>query len=152
MVAKVYLEKAYDRIDWAFHRKILSATGFDGRIQQLIMSMVTTTSLQVNNEHGEALSTFYPSRGLHRGDPLSPYLFVLCMETLHHQISRVVHWWPWSPIRLVRGGMPLSHLFLADDLLLLGWALFSQAKVMENVIESFCKESGQLMNHSKSAI
>lgn len=77
------------------------------------------------------LQSFRPTRGLRQGDPLSPYLFVMCMETLNHHIMPLVREGSWCHIRLSRGGMHVSHLFFADDLLLFGEASFSQAKLME---------------------
>ena len=46
-----------------------------------IMSCVSTvsTSILVN---GEALNPIYPSSGIRRGDLLSLYLFILCMDYL----------------------------------------------------------------------
>lgn len=86
MTAKVDLEKECDRVEWEFLRRILTITGFQPHLQSLIMNIVTSTSLQVCWNR-ESLPPFHP---IQQGDPLSPYLFVLCMETLHHRISRVV--------------------------------------------------------------
>ena len=64
-------------------------------------------------------ASFFPStKGLHQGDPLSPYLFVLGMEVLDALIRRAVA----GGFLLgcsIRGGrrptLNISHLFFADD-------------------------------------
>lgn len=115
------------------------------------MNIIQSTKLSVCWK-GQSLPTFQPSRGLRQGDPLSPYLFVLCMEVLSQKISREVDLRQWKPISLSKDGPPVSHLFFADDLLLVGEASFSQARVMEHLLEDFCVTSGQRVNRRKSTI
>nr|KYP58073.1 Retrovirus-related Pol polyprotein LINE-1 [Cajanus cajan] len=93
---------------------------------------------------------FAPSRGLRQGDPLSPYLFVLCMERLALKINELVDNNIWKPAHLSRGGPALSHLMFADDLLLFGEATEDQARVMERTLEDFCRASGLKINQQKS--
>ena len=50
------------------------------------MSCVTSTRISILFNEG-ALEPFKPSRGLRQGDPISPYLFILCMEFLGHLIE-----------------------------------------------------------------
>ncbi|XP_039041070.1 nuclear transport factor 2A-like [Hibiscus syriacus] len=53
------------------------------------MTCVTTVTTQVL-WNGVVTESFKPSRGIGQGDPLAPYIFVLCMERLSHAINRRV--------------------------------------------------------------
>lgn len=74
------------------------------------------------------------------------------MEVLGQSITKAVENKRWDAIHLTKGGQPLSHLFFADDLLLMGSVSFSQARVMEHILGEFCAISGQKVNRSKSRV
>lgn len=80
--------------------------------------------------NGEKTVPFKPSRGLRQGDPLSPYLFVICLERLCHLIGMAVDAKDWKPIKLSRGGPALSHICFADDLILFAEAYVAQIRVI----------------------
>lgn len=137
LVIKVDLEKAFDKLSWDFIEDTLLDAGFPTRMVRIILHCVTTSTLSVL-WNGQPTQPFKPSRGIRQGDPLSPYLFVLCMERLSQAISRSVQAGQWKPIKLGRFGPPLSHLFFADDLILFG----DTSKEQETLINSILHEFG----------
>lgn len=68
--------------------------------------------------NGGGLDHFQPSRGIRQGDPLSPYLLILCMEVLGAFIVEKCEEKLWDPVRVSRGGIDFSHLVFVDDLVL----------------------------------
>ena len=117
MALKIDLEKAFDRLEWGFIKHILSFFNFPTNWIELIMSCISSSSLPVL-VNGERLNYFLPSRGIRQGNPLSPYIFILCMEYLARLILCKVVAHSWSGIRISKDGPTFSHLFFADDLIL----------------------------------
>lgn len=145
------LEKAYDHIRWPFLEVVICKIDFNPSLISLIKFCISFASLVVlwNGEHVEC---FVPSRGLRQGDPLSPYLFILCMESLSMSITQSIADGAscWLKASRIRPG--ISHLFFYDDLLFFGEAPSVQACIMEQVLAKFCQESGQKVNTSKSKL
>ena len=81
MALKIDLEKAYDKLEWSFIKDMLIRANIQVDLIDIIMSCVlmVSTSILVN---GEALDPINPLRGIKQGDPLSLYLFILCMDYL----------------------------------------------------------------------
>lgn len=57
-------------------------------------------------------------RELRQGDPLSSYLFVLCMKRPSQWIETRAKMSAWRAVKASRGGPRVSHLLFADDILL----------------------------------
>jgi len=68
--------------------------------------------------NGEAYGNITPTRGLRRGDLLSPYLFLLCVEGLSTLIYEADCNYQISGISICRGCLINTYLFFADDSLL----------------------------------
>ncbi|XP_019198971.1 PREDICTED: uncharacterized protein LOC109192724 [Ipomoea nil] len=151
MAVKVDLQKAYDSVDWAFLEDTLVAFGFPRQIIDLILFSLRESRISIL-WNGGSLEPFKPGRGLRQGDPLAPYLFNLVMERLAYDIQNQVSLGHWRPISISRGGVGISHLFFADDLMLFGEASDRQAKVMIDCLNRLGNISGLKVNHSKSQI
>jgi len=151
MAIKIDLEKAYDRLRWPFIRETLLEARLPQLMVDVILNCISLTSFSIL-WHGEKIEAFSPSRGVRQGDPLSPYLFVLCMERLNHLIVAAVERGDWKPVKASRGGPPIASLFFADDLILFGEASLSQARVIKDCLDTFCKASGQRVSFHKSSI
>ncbi|KAK9028323.1 hypothetical protein V6N11_068130 [Hibiscus sabdariffa] len=87
MALKVDLEKAYDRIGWSFIEETLHELGIPVQFISWVMYCVSSVSMQII-WNGDLSKGFRPTCGIRQGDPLSPYLFVLCMERLSHAIVK----------------------------------------------------------------
>ena len=117
MARKLDMSKAYDTVGWEYLEKIMKKFGFDERWRVLVMRCVrsVTYSIKIN---GSPRGHIIPSRGIRQGDPLSPYLFLLCAEGLSTLIKASMARGNMTEVSVCHRGPILSHLFFADDSLI----------------------------------
>lgn len=151
MIFKIDLEKAYDRLSWDFIKETLMEFKLNDDWIDLIMSCVTN-KLSSILWNGEVINGIHNKRGLRQGNPLSPYLFVLCMERLSNMINRKVREGCWKGIKASRNSPSLSHLFFADDLILFAQANHTNCATVMAVLSEFCEVSSQKVNLLKSKL
>jgi len=146
---KLDLGKTFDNVRWYFLKSCLHDFGFPDITIKLIMHCVTLSTFSVL-WNGNKMPPFKPTHGLGQGEPLSPYLFILCMEKLSIAINHAVHQGSWEPIQITNGGPKISHLLFADDVLLFTKAKNSQFYFLTDLFDKFSRASGLKINISKS--
>ncbi|GKB75576.1 RNA-directed DNA polymerase, eukaryota [Tanacetum coccineum] len=150
LIFKVDFEKAFDSVRWDFVDDVLNKFGFGERWRTWIQSCLRSSrgSILVNGSPTEEFQFF---RGLKQGDPLSPFLFILIMESLHISFQRVVDAGLFTGIK-INSMVNLSHLFYADDAIFLGQWSELNIDSLVRVLDCFFRASGLRINMCKSKI
>lgn len=117
----------------------------------LILSCISTTNTALLF-NGSKFQDFQPSRGIRQGYPISPYLFLLCMEFLRAQITNMCEEKMWDKMQASRHGLSFSHVFFAEDLMLFAKANHKNCDVVIEVLDNFCILAGEKVNLKKSKI
>ena len=81
ILVAIDFEKAFDSLNRKFLFKILHKFNFGTYFRQWIKTLYTNLSSRVLN-NGFTTNLFCVNRGVRQGDPLSPLLFILALETL----------------------------------------------------------------------
>lgn len=84
--------------------------------------------------NGEYSNRIIPQRGLRQGDPLSPYLFILCAEGFSALLQRAQKEGKIEGIRVCRAAPRINHLFFANDSLVLMRACSGDAQELRRIL------------------
>jgi hypothetical protein len=138
-------EKAFDSISWDFLQHALKEFGFGEGFRRWVKIIYSNISSHVQN-NGHISERFDLGRGIRQGCPVSPYLFIVCVELLASKIRAN------EEIEGLKIGQ-VEHKVLqfADDTVLLLKNKKSIIKSLE-MLKIFGKSSGLKMNIDKTEL
>lgn len=105
-------------------------------------------SISVN---GSTFGHFKGGRGLRQGDPLSPYLFVLCKEYFSRLFNTACGTYDFN-FHQGCNELMITHLAFTDDLMLFSRPDLGFIFILMDCLKSFYDVSGLTFNTNKSAI
>lgn len=151
MAVKTDISKAYDRLEWSFIEAVLMRIVFDTTWIQLLMQCITTVSYSflINNV---VAGSVVPQRGIRQGDPLSPYIFILCGEVLSGLCKKAQINGTMAGLRVARNCPRINHLLFADDTMIFTKTDPQSCVALMNILHSYEAASGQMINTAKSSI
>ena len=151
MALKLDMSKTYDRVEWSFLREVMLKLGFCvAWIDKVMMCLASVTyTFKLN---GKLVGHVTPERGLRQGDPMSPYLFLLCAEVFSSLLVRAADRGEIDGARVCNGSPRVSHLFFADDSILFSRATLQECSKIADILSIYERASGQKINFTKSEV
>ena len=150
MALKLDINKAYDRVELVYMEKLMKKMGLVDTWVNLMMQCISKATYSVLI-HGEPRGQITPSRGLCQRDPLSPYLFLLCMEGFHGLLRKVKENGDIRGVSICRSAPKLTHLLFADDNLIFCRAKINECEKLE-ILATYEQASGQQINRDKTTL
>jgi hypothetical protein len=146
ILLKLDITKAFDTVDWSFLLEVLRKMGFGHRILACICALLLTASTRVllNGSPGSRVAN---RCGLRQGDPLSPQLFILVMEVLHHMLEKATQAGQLAP--LAGTGLGQHTSIYADDVVAFIRPHVDDLRTFAAIVDDFGVASGLRTNLAK---
>jgi hypothetical protein len=149
VMLKLDIARAFDSVSWGFLLEILRKLGFGPRFREIVSILLSTASTRVllNGEPGPPI---WHRRGLRQGDPLSPSLFVLVMNSLNRLLAKAIELGVLR--RLARRDLMTSVSFYADDVVIFCHPDETELRAVRGILELFGTASGLHTNFAKCSV
>lgn len=146
MLLLIDFEKAFDSVSWDFLFKTLDFFNFGSDFKKWV-KMFYKNSQSCVIVNGHLSDWFYLHRGCRQGDPLSPYLFIVCAEILAALIRNN------DGIRGIRiGNVEVLISQYADDTSIILDGTKTSLENCLNVLKLYANASGLCINIDKTKV
>eukprot|EP00253_Pinus_taeda_P006547 PITA_06547 len=149
MTIKLDLSKAYDRLNWKYLKAILAAFRFSRRWTDWVYNMISTPIFSIMLNWTPS-STFKATRGIRKGDPLSPFLFILAAEGLGRYFKKYLRERKIKRLRLWGNNLPITHQQFVDEIMLFCEVSIKEVRGVKRILDLFMEASGMEINKEKS--
>jgi hypothetical protein len=149
LLFKLDIKKAFDSVRWDYLMDLLQHLGFPPRFQDLISATLSSSTSRVllNGIAGEPIKH---GRGLRQGDPLSPLLFVLAIDPLHHILRKSTE---QGKLHSILGRTPVIRTSLfADDVAIFLSPNKNDVNYLVSMLQKFGEATGLVTNCLKSQV
>lgn len=146
LLVLIDFEKAFDSVSWSFVYKVLHLFGFGKNLISWIKILNTNFRASIL-QSGFLSEQFEIRRGCRQGDPVSPYIFLLCAEILAILIKQN------TDIKgIVVNGKEHKISQYADDTCLILDGSANSLYTALDTLELYAKFSGLKINSTKTKI
>ena len=129
----------------------LQKMGFGSLWRKWIQSCITSADMSIII-NGSPSKPFHMQRGLHQGDPLSPFLFILVVEILNKLLKRAAKSGVIEGISVGSQNVCLTHLQFTDDAILFCPDCRDVLLNFRRILDCYGMILGLRINYEKSAI
>ena len=106
------------------------------------MTCVSTVSYSIRI-NGKLYGHICPTKGIRQGDPLSSYMFILCVKGLGTLLYKAEKEGTITGLPIAKEGTKINHLFFANDSLLFCRANFMEWVNVQKILDMYEKASGR---------
>jgi len=144
---KVDLQKAFDNVNREFIYYMMHCMGFSCKWISWIRACLKSPSFLIML-NGSPTGFFTSNKGIRKGDPLSPYLFVIVMEFWSIKMQLAITSRQIQPLK--REQQDVTHLLFADDMLVFCKGNKNSVSALNSLLEDLFLNTGLEINKQKS--
>ncbi|KAE8811018.1 hypothetical protein D1007_12167 [Hordeum vulgare] len=149
LMFKLDIARTFDNVSWEYLIELLQRLGFPSRWRDWIALLLSsaTSAVMLNGSVGPK---FRHKRGLRQGDPLSPLLFIIAIDTLHRLLQAATQLEILAP--LPGRDITLRVSLYADDAVIFANPDKGEIDALLQLLRDFGHATGLHVNPAKSTV